>query len=387
MKALLLAAPGVLEVADVPEPDVGPDDVLVRVKAAGICGSDIHGMDGSTGRRIPPLIMGHEAAGVIEAVGSSVSGWRPGDAVTFDSTIWCGECPFCVRGQVNLCDRRQVLGVSFGEYRRDGAFAELVVVPARILYAVPCRRVDGRGGLRGAPGGRRPRGLPRARSPRQGAVLVVGAGVIGLLVMSVLRAAGSERIVAVDLSPTRLERARAMGATDVIVATDDVGARIRELTDGRGVDVAFEAVGIGSTIALATASVVKGGTVVLIGNVSPSVELPLQWTVSREIVLVGSAASAGEYPRALELIASSPGRRREPRQRRGAAGRRRRVVRPAARARHGPAEGDPRALTPSRRSICSHMRKSPGPIGPGLFGAGASCLRSGRRSSARRRCS
>ncbi len=303
MKALLLSAPGRLELVDVPDPIAGPDDVLVRVKAAGICGSDIHGLDGSTGRRIPPLIMGHEAAGVIEAVGSSVSGWQPGDAVTFDSTIWCGECPFCLRGQVNLCDRRQVLGVSFGEYRRDGAFAELVVVPARILDTVP----SGVSMVEAAfaePLAVAAHAVSRAPVAGPGAVLVVGAGVIGLLVMSVLRAAGHERIVAVDLSPTRLERARAMGATDTIVATDDVGARIGELTDGRGVDVAFEAVGIGSTIALATASVVKGGTVVLIGNVSPSVELPLQWTVSREIVLVGSAASAGEYPRALELIAS-----------------------------------------------------------------------------------
>ena len=303
MKALLLSAPGRLDFVDVPEPVAGPDDVLVRVKAAGICGSDIHGLDGSTGRRIPPLIMGHEAAGVIEAVGSSVSAWRPGDAVTFDSTIWCGECPFCLRGQVNLCDRRQVLGVSFGEYRRDGAFAELVVVPARILYAVP----SGVSMVEAAfaePLAVAAHAVSRGPAAGTGAVLVVGAGVIGLLVMAVLRATGCERIVAVDLSPARLERARAMGATDVIVATDDVGARIRELTDGRGVDVAYEAVGIGSTIALATASVVKGGTVVLIGNVSPSVELPLQWTVSREVVLVGSAASAGEYPRALELIAT-----------------------------------------------------------------------------------
>lgn len=303
MKALLLAAPGVLEVADVPEPDVGPDDVLVRVKAAGICGSDIHGMDGSTGRRIPPLIMGHEAAGVIESVGASVSGWRTGDGVTFDSTIWCGECPFCVRGQVNLCDRRQVLGVSFGEYRRDGAFADLVVVPARILYAVPASMSMVEAAF-AEPLAVAAHAVSRGPVAEAGAVLVVGAGVIGLLVMSVLRAAGRERIIAVDLSPARLERARAMGATDVIVATDDVGARIRALTDGRGVDVAFEAVGIGSTVALAAASVVKGGTVVLIGNVSPSVELPLQWTVSREIALVGSAASAGEYPQALELIAS-----------------------------------------------------------------------------------
>ncbi|HEY6568954.1 MAG TPA: alcohol dehydrogenase catalytic domain-containing protein, partial [Candidatus Limnocylindrales bacterium] len=137
MKALLLTAPGVLEYVDVPEPEVGADEVLVRVAAVGICGSDVHGMDGSSGRRVPPLVMGHEAAGVIEAVGGSVAGISPGDAVTFDSTIWCGQCAFCREGVVNLCDDRRVLGVATSEYRRDGAFAERVVVPARVVYALP----------------------------------------------------------------------------------------------------------------------------------------------------------------------------------------------------------------------------------------------------------
>ena len=112
MKALLLTEYNHLEYSDVPKPDIGPDDVLIRVQACGICGSDIHGMDGSSGRRIPPLIMGHEAAGIIAQVGSGVSAWQPGDRVTFDSTIYCGECFYCQRGQINLCDNRRVLGVS-----------------------------------------------------------------------------------------------------------------------------------------------------------------------------------------------------------------------------------------------------------------------------------
>ena len=107
------------------------------MRACGICGSDVHGMDGSTGRRIPPLIMGHEAAGEIAEVGAGVSGWKPGDRVTFDSTIYCGRCWHCLRGEVNLCDERRVLGVSCAEYRRDGAFAEFVAVPERILYRLP----------------------------------------------------------------------------------------------------------------------------------------------------------------------------------------------------------------------------------------------------------
>src|SRR3569832_1042278 len=127
MKSLLLEEYGKLAVADLPMPEPGQNEVLVRVRACGICGSDVHGFDGSTGRRIPPLVMGHEAAGEVASVGANVTDLRTGDRVTFDSTIYCGQCYHCSRGEINLCDNRQVLGVSPGEYRRHGAFAEYVV--------------------------------------------------------------------------------------------------------------------------------------------------------------------------------------------------------------------------------------------------------------------
>src|ERR1700692_1709574 len=137
MRALLLSSYRHLEIADMPPPVPGPDDVLVRVAACGICGSDVHGYDGSSGRRIPPIVMGHEAAGRIAAVGAGVAGLAEEDRVTFDSTIYCGACGYCKRGEVNLCDHRQVLGVSCGDYRRAGAFAEFVAVPARVVYKLP----------------------------------------------------------------------------------------------------------------------------------------------------------------------------------------------------------------------------------------------------------
>src|SRR4051812_16049560 len=137
MKALLLKEYKQLELADLPVPPIGDEDVLVRVRACGVCGSDVHGYDGSTGRRIPPLVMGHEAAGSIERIGARVTGFAPGDRVTFDSTVSCGRCDYCRRGEINLCDNRMVLGVSCGDYRRHGAFAEFVSVPARILYPLP----------------------------------------------------------------------------------------------------------------------------------------------------------------------------------------------------------------------------------------------------------
>src|SRR5438876_8658197 len=137
MKVLLLSQYKHLEIAELPEPTPGPGEVLVRVAACGICGSDVHGYDGSSGRRIPPIVMGHEAAGRIAAVGSDVKGFAEGDRVTFDSTIYCGACGPCRRGEVNLCDNRQVLGVSCSDYRRAGGFAEYIAVPSRTVYRLP----------------------------------------------------------------------------------------------------------------------------------------------------------------------------------------------------------------------------------------------------------
>src|SRR5436190_20829352 len=137
MRALVLIEYKRLDVREVPPPAVGERDVLVRVRASGICGSDVHGYDGSTGRRRPPLVMGHEAAGVVERVGSGVTRFAPGARVTFDSTVSCGACAYCGQGRVNLCDRRTILGVACAEFRRDGANAEYVAVPEHIVYSVP----------------------------------------------------------------------------------------------------------------------------------------------------------------------------------------------------------------------------------------------------------
>ena len=134
MKALVLKEYNLFVWEDAEMPVYGDDDVLIKVEACSVCGSDIHGMDGSTGRRIPPVIMGHEAAGTITACGKNVKNYKPGDRVTFDSTVYCGKCDNCKAGKVNLCENRRVLGVSCADYRMNGAFAEYVAVPAYILY-------------------------------------------------------------------------------------------------------------------------------------------------------------------------------------------------------------------------------------------------------------
>jgi L-iditol 2-dehydrogenase len=286
-----------------PVPAIAEDEVLVRVKACGVCGSDIHGYDGSTGRRIPPLIMGHEAAGVVERAGSRVERFAVGDRVTFDSMVSCGACDFCRRGRINLCDNRMVLGVSCGDYRRHGAFAEYVSVPERILYGLPDSLSFERAALTEA--------LSIAihavnqHVPVAGdTAVVVGAGMIGLLTIQVLKAKGVRPIVAVDVDARKLELARRMGAAQAVNATAvDVPATVADLTGGRGADVAFEVVGHGDTVANAIRSVRKGGTVVVIGNLSPTVELPLQSVVTREIAVLGTCGSNGEIPECIDLLA------------------------------------------------------------------------------------
>jgi L-iditol 2-dehydrogenase len=302
MKAMVLTAYKRLEIQEVPRPEPGPHDVLVGVRACGICGSDVHGYDGSSGRRIPPIVMGHEAAGVVEAVGSEVRRFRPGDRVTFDSTVHCGECGFCRAGQINLCDRRQVIGVSPGEYRRHGAFAEAVVVPDRIVCGVP-DAVPLEHAAMVEPLSVAVHAVRRARIAAGDKAIVVGCGMIGLLTIQAAKAAGASSLVAVDLDESRLAQAARLGADVTLGAREDVAARIAELTGGRGVDVAFEAVGAAAPIATAVRALRKGGTLVLIGNVTPKVEIDLQAIVTRELSVLGTCASCGEYPESLALLA------------------------------------------------------------------------------------
>jgi L-iditol 2-dehydrogenase len=242
-------------------------------------------MDGSTGRRIPPIIMGHEAAG--EILSSNSQHWHAGDRVTFDSTIFCGSCVHCRRGEVNLCESRQVVGVSCTEYQRAGAFAELIAVPSRTLHRLP-ENLSFEHAALAEPLSVALHAIRLAQVEDEERVVVIGAGMIGLLIIQALRAKFECQVKAIDVDPRKLELARAMGAEEF---------------DGEA-DVAIEAVGISATIGKAVTSVRKRGRVILVGNVSPSPEFPLQLVVTREISMAGSCASAGEYPEALELLAA-----------------------------------------------------------------------------------
>jgi L-iditol 2-dehydrogenase len=302
MKALVLTKYNHFEIQEVPVPEIQADEVLVRVKAVGICGSDVHGMDGSTGRRIPPIIMGHEAAGIIEKTGAAVTGWQPGNRVTFDSTIYRLDDWYTRKGLYNLSDNRQVLGVSCPEFKRDGAFAEYVAVPQHILYKLP-ENVSFEHAAMVEPVAVALHAINLTNIQVNDTAVVGGAGMIALFVIQLLKLVGCGKIIAFDLDEDRLQLALKLGATHVFKAgADNIPEETKILTNGRGADIGFEVVGNTPVLKTVIESVRKGAQVTLVGNVSANVELPLQMVVTRQLKLQGSCAICGEYEPVLGLI-------------------------------------------------------------------------------------
>lgn len=304
MKALVLDEYNQLNYRDFPKPEIDADEVLVQVKACGICGSDVHGMDGSTGRRIPPLVMGHEASGVIAEVGENISNWKKGDRVTFDSTIYPLDDWYTRKGHYNLSDNRKVMGVSPGDYKKHGAFAEYVTVPAHILYRIP-DNVTFEQAAMVEPVAVAAHAVNISKIKPGDSAVIVGAGMVGMFVVNMLKIAGANPIIALDLDKNKLKLAKKFGSTHALnSAENNVHQEIKKLTKGRGADFGFEVVGISETVNLCINSLRKGGTAVLVGNLKPEITIPLQKVVTTELSLLGSCAINGEYELVLDLLAS-----------------------------------------------------------------------------------
>ncbi|MBI3910796.1 MAG: alcohol dehydrogenase catalytic domain-containing protein [Armatimonadetes bacterium] len=300
MKALIYPEYGRLEVGEWPEPHPGPGEALVQVAACGICGSELGSFAAQSRRRVPPMVMGHEFAGTIAALGEGVEGLILGQRVVVNSVVHCGECDLCRRGLTHLCRRRQVFGM-----HRSGAFAERVSVPANIVYPLP-ESVTSLQGALVEPLANGIHVVDLARGNDLETVLVCGAGTIGLFSMQAARAAGAQRVAATDTNPHRLEMARQMGADAVWnPAERNVAEAALAWTDGEGVSLAIDAVGTPDSRRDTIRAARPGGDIVWIGLHHDEATLNTFDVVLPEKRIIGSyAATDADLRRAIQLFAA-----------------------------------------------------------------------------------
>jgi 2-desacetyl-2-hydroxyethyl bacteriochlorophyllide A dehydrogenase len=281
MEALVWEGPNELNlrIVDRPRPQTG--QVAIRVAAVGVCGSEIEGYLGRMGNRTPPLVMGHEASGVVATVGTDVDRGRVGERVYINPVVACGRCDQCVEGAVNLCPSKSLIGISL-----PGAFAEIVVVPAENAIRI------GDGLSHQAASLAEPLANVIHAFDRVGQhtpvrrVLVIGAGAIGLLAAQVARRLGADHVVITDLNEERLGVGQRLGV-DAAITPEAVAATVASLPM-RGFDVVFDAVGAGSTREMGVLSARSGGTVILLGLHDDRSELPFHLAIRKEIRLVPS---------------------------------------------------------------------------------------------------
>jgi L-iditol 2-dehydrogenase len=298
MKALMFTDIKQLQLQDIPRPEIeAPDDVIVKVKSVGICGSDLHGYTGQSGRRTPPLIMGHEFTGDVEAVGSA-NGVTPGQRVAIQPLVVCYHCDQCLAGQQNLCEKRSLIGM-----HRPGAYAEYVRVPASNLYTIP-EQLPYEVGAMAEPLSVAVHAVSLVNVRPYDTALIIGAGTIGLLTLVVLRQTGVRQIIVSDLSDVRLSVARILGADITInTRTQNLKDAVLQQTS-TGVDLVFEAVGLSATAQQTLDAVRTQGTVVWIGNNQKLVEIDMQSVVTREISVLGSyGMNQRDFKRSLAMLA------------------------------------------------------------------------------------
>lgn len=284
MKGLVYHGEEVLTWEEVENISPGDEEVKIKVKAAGICGSDVHGYQGITGRRIPPMIMGHEFSGIVSEVGGDVEDLEVGDRVTAYPMDFCGNCPSCKSGAMQFCpDKKQ-----FGVLTVNGAFAEYICVPEKVCYKLH-EHISYSAGSMVEPLAVAYRGVAHAGDIEDKTVLVVGSGTIGLLITACAKVKNPAKIIVTDLSDTRLDVAKRMGADLTInPASTDVKEAIMDTTSGYGVDVSFEAVGITPACVQSLENLKIGGTSIWLGQGKKTVEIGMLDIVTRELCIRGS---------------------------------------------------------------------------------------------------
>lgn len=293
MRALVFENPWQMSLQDVADPEPQAGEVLLRVEATGICGSDVHGFTGESGRRKPGMVMGHETCGTVMAVGPGVSGWKVGDrAVTFIIDA-CGKCAACISGEEQLCPSKRVLGVNAGHW---GAMAERMVCPAKCLFRIS-GEIPGVIAALTEPVGIAVRAVKLSGIQPGQAAMIVGCGTIAMTLALVLRERGVEIIHVLGRSEWKLDLARGLGAMGVNVKDCD------PLSAVEPADVVFEAMGQDATVRQGFDLTRPGGTLMLVGNLAQTFTLPLQAAVSRETVIRGTYAfNRADFAEAVALV-------------------------------------------------------------------------------------
>ena len=304
MKALVYHGPRDLRYEEVETPKPKKDEVLIKVRAVSICGSDLSGYKGGSAMRVAPLIMGHEFSGEIAGLGQSVSGLKVGDRVGVVTNLYCGRCQDCKDGLQNVCDNRYIIGTTMKAGSYNGAMADYVIAPAEKIMVLPdkvsfneCALVE--------PLSISLRATKHIGDVKGKTVAVFGSGPIGLMGIMCLKSFGASKIIAVDVLDNRLEMARQCGATDGVNTKGDVQAEIRKLTGGLGVDVVFDAAGVAATVNTGIEIVRNGGTIMLVGMATPVMEIEYKHAVVKELKLLTSYMYTTEMREGLQMIIDS----------------------------------------------------------------------------------
>lgn len=302
MKALLLKEYKQFEFVDMEMPRIKADEVLVKIVAASVCGSDIVGIDGKNRRRQVPIVMGHEASGVIVEIGRNVRNYRVGDRVTFDSTVYCNECDYCKSGSINLCDNRRVFGVSCDSYSLNGAYCEYLAVPEHILYKLKDNITYQEAALI-EPMSVALHAIDLANPAEADNIVLFGTGTIALFAVQLLKIRGCRQLIVVGRNGKKLELAKELGA-DVLInsGSEDVAEKVFLHTGGKGADIVYDAAGAQSTFSMGVASLKKGGTLVTLANLELTFQLDMTSLITKQLTIRGSCASNGEFAEIIELL-------------------------------------------------------------------------------------